>query len=948
MKKLLLLTIFLLSFQTANAQTVLFPRFGGTGIGSATAADVAKCLKVLDDSPFTYELGTCGSGGGGSGGGTFSTTTSNVSGRLINYPNNTTDIVTIGATATTSAEFYFDPNTLDAVINGTSTIRSAVFNSGPWVDVKTCGAKGDGVTDDTAAINTCLSNLNTAGGGKLYISANYGRTATTKYRICNTPLNVYPNTYVEVQKGVEIQVCNGNATSTVQFISNSGGTYFSTWDGGLFTEAGTPQKLWMPFNLESQNATGGVFWNTIKNVTIYFPKYCIRSAIVGSNNGWLNSNTYKDVVCNYPTQAFPMDDGGTKGLYGISSTKFDNVQVQGNTSTESCWPNVKHNWTYIENPRCYDLPNATSTSIVIDSTAIGTTIVGGYGTEDNFTNNGTRTTIVGDALYPFFASTSLSSVFVNTNSQMIFGTTTSLWSNAPLSIANGSINLGQTNSSFNSSINLFWVSDNEWQKEYIKAATTTGGSPNSGNIIISAREGIFENIDSDNTSSSACRTIRSNRSDGGTSSTGEIFKVCEPGVLTVSYASTTVLSNSQNTYLGTSAVAGTNYNLYLGTTTPMLQTNTGSGANVGNLLAYNKQNTLTPGFVSVVTAAMQTNASAVFGNGNGPCFSTYEGSNITGRVMWADCAQYYNTASFIGASRLSFIANSSGVLTPWQYVTQTGNVTIGATSTDLSSSLARLNVLNIQSSTQDIFHADQGTGTATSTVFVIKSTGFTGIATSSPHQALTVNGNAYIAGFVTSTSTTAASTFPYASTTALSGTTLCISTDCRTAWPSSSAVGGSDTQVQFNDGGSALGGDAGFTYNKTDDRATVSNASTTALSVGGRTIAPTYDKSITWASSTPDANFASYNTATSSRVIWLPTLPIGLATLGCQVTGGSGTAHVAIGTGLSTTTLPCTTTYTSVASTVTWTAGSKVFVAASSTAPSGVQDLVITGAFYNQ
>lgn len=37
----------------------------------------------------------------------------------------------------------------------------------------------------------------------------------------------------------------------------------------------------------------------------------------------------------------------------------------------------------------------------------------------------------------------------------------------------------------------------------------------------------------------------------------------------------------------------------------------------------------------------------------------------------------------------------------------------------------------------------------------------------------------------------------------------------------SAAAGGSDTQVQFNDGGSTIGGDAGFTYNKTTDVATV-------------------------------------------------------------------------------------------------------------------------------
>ena len=38
---------------------------GGTGIGSAVAGDVGKVLKVLDDSPFTWELGTDNSGGGG-------------------------------------------------------------------------------------------------------------------------------------------------------------------------------------------------------------------------------------------------------------------------------------------------------------------------------------------------------------------------------------------------------------------------------------------------------------------------------------------------------------------------------------------------------------------------------------------------------------------------------------------------------------------------------------------------------------------------------------------------------------------------------------------------------------------------------------------------------------------------------------------------------------------
>ncbi len=59
-------------------------------------------------------------GGGGSAGGTWSTTTSQVSGQLTNYPNNNTDIVTVGSNSTTTAKFYIDPNI------GTVNIGSAV------------------------------------------------------------------------------------------------------------------------------------------------------------------------------------------------------------------------------------------------------------------------------------------------------------------------------------------------------------------------------------------------------------------------------------------------------------------------------------------------------------------------------------------------------------------------------------------------------------------------------------------------------------------------------------------------------------------------------------------------------------------------------------------------------------------------------------------------------
>lgn len=59
------------------------------------------------------------------------------------------------------------------------------------------------------------------------------------------------------------------------------------------------------------------------------------------------------------------------------------------------------------------------------------------------------------------------------------------------------------------------------------------------------------------------------------------------------------------------------------------------------------------------------------------------------------------------------------------------------------------------------------------------------------------------------------------------------------AWVAGVAAGGADTQVQFNDGGSAFNGDAGLTYNKTTDTLTALNLVFTQTLVSGNVITPT-------------------------------------------------------------------------------------------------------------
>ncbi len=110
--------------------TVLSPLFSGDSLlMSYLGGSGTRCLQVDNTGAISTAATACGSGGGGSGGGTWATTSSQVLGQYINYSLNDTDIITIGNSATTSAEFWFDPNTIRFFLsgNGTTTGNLSVF-----------------------------------------------------------------------------------------------------------------------------------------------------------------------------------------------------------------------------------------------------------------------------------------------------------------------------------------------------------------------------------------------------------------------------------------------------------------------------------------------------------------------------------------------------------------------------------------------------------------------------------------------------------------------------------------------------------------------------------------------------------------------------------------------------------------------------------------------------
>lgn len=159
-----------------------------TSVITGTAGTSGNCAEWDANGDLVDAGDPCGTGAGGGGSGTFSTTTSTVAGQLINYPNNDDDIVAIGANATTSAEFYFDPNTLQAVFGtgaaGDSSLAFGPNTSNQWI-------MGYDETDKSFAIasSTALGSSNVLTIGKTFgirNANNHTLGQATTFRVATT------------------------------------------------------------------------------------------------------------------------------------------------------------------------------------------------------------------------------------------------------------------------------------------------------------------------------------------------------------------------------------------------------------------------------------------------------------------------------------------------------------------------------------------------------------------------------------------------------------------------------------------------------------------------------------------------------------------------------------------------------------------------------------------
>ena len=150
-----------------GTQRFTFTKSGNLGIGSTTPTsklDVNGDVKVLGIiTATTFVGGLTGTASTATTALGFSTTASiNTSGIITSTGGFVGGLTGIASTATTALGF-----STTASINTSGIITATGGFSGMWISAKNFGAKGDGTTNDTVAIQNALNSLTS--GGTLYI-----------------------------------------------------------------------------------------------------------------------------------------------------------------------------------------------------------------------------------------------------------------------------------------------------------------------------------------------------------------------------------------------------------------------------------------------------------------------------------------------------------------------------------------------------------------------------------------------------------------------------------------------------------------------------------------------------------------------------------------------------------------------------------------------------------
>ena len=248
-----------------------------------------------------------------------------------------------GSTVTVTQTLSSGTKIAEIDVDGTTTNLFAPSGGGsadlPWVTPQDYGAVGDGVTDDTTAIQSAFDAANTAGGGVVYFPKGIYKVIPT------TTLKVYSNTTILGDRGESIIMADptfqpstvmigiGSASRTVTNVHVRGITFRGVENYGSAQSGLRLVEIWQATNISFVDC---LFQNNM-NAAI---------KLVNSSNIQVFDSRFEAVDCGVISQGnAPVNDVTIRGCHftGLSSlnsfTNFNSENISifcGEAATEPC------------------------------------------------------------------------------------------------------------------------------------------------------------------------------------------------------------------------------------------------------------------------------------------------------------------------------------------------------------------------------------------------------------------------------------------------------------------------------------------------------------------------------------------------------------------------------------------------------------------------------------